>query len=191
MFETLNVITCSYSYLEWMFTDKHGVFGLIPGCANITGDILILVVTIMLLLSLNCVRRSGRFEAGPATHDMFLLILPTVYLTCTDILLLALAVQRVLRRPHLPRALVLEMDDRAPHHLRARSHIQVGLFKNLVPIIILTSTMYVYFFFIIHYYLIRYLSQLSGLLGKTVITEGIVLPSKVTGLVIKKPTNFR
>ncbi len=37
----------------------------------------------------------------------------------------------------------------------------------------------------------RLLSQLTGLLGQSVITEGIVLPSKVTGLVVKKPPNFR
>ncbi len=47
-----------------MFTARPGLFGLVPGCANVTGDILILVVTVMLSLSLNCVRRSGHFEVG-------------------------------------------------------------------------------------------------------------------------------
>ncbi len=31
----------------------------------------------------------------------------------------------------------------------------------------------------------------TGYLGQSVVTQGIVLPSKVTGLVIKKPPNFR
>ena len=51
-----------YSYLEWMFTIKPGLFGLVPGCANITGVILLLSLTIMVIGSMNCVRRSGHFE---------------------------------------------------------------------------------------------------------------------------------
>ena len=33
--------------------------------------------------------------------------------------------------------------------------------------------------------------MISGLSGQSVVTQGIVLPSKVTGLVIKKPNNFK
>ena len=37
----------------------------------------------------------------------------------------------------------------------------------------------------------RVVSQMTGLLGQTVVTQGVVLPSRVTNLVIKKPPNFR
>jgi len=37
----------------------------------------------------------------------------------------------------------------------------------------------------------RYVSQLSGQLGQSVIMQGLVLPSRTTGLVIRKPANFR
>ena len=37
----------------------------------------------------------------------------------------------------------------------------------------------------------RFISSCWGLKGKSNVIAGIVLPSKVTGLVIKKPANFR
>ena len=36
----------------------------------------------------------------------------------------------------------------------------------------------------------RFISMSAGNLGKSIVTAGIVLPSKVTGLVIKKPAKF-
>ena len=54
-----------WNYGEWLFTSKPGVFGIIGGCANPTGVALISILTIMVLCSLPCVRRSGRFEVSP------------------------------------------------------------------------------------------------------------------------------
>ena len=54
-----------WNYGEWLFTSKPGVFGMIGGCANPTGVSLIVILTIMVLCSLPCVRRSGRFEVSP------------------------------------------------------------------------------------------------------------------------------
>ena len=54
-----------WNYGEWLFTSKPGVFGMIGGCANPTGVALISILTIMVLCSLPCVRRSGRFEVSP------------------------------------------------------------------------------------------------------------------------------
>ena len=51
-----------WSYYEWLFTMKPGVFGLIHGMANPTGISLMIVMTIMVVCSLPFVRRGGYFE---------------------------------------------------------------------------------------------------------------------------------
>ena len=60
-----------WNYGEWLFTSKPGVFGMIGGCANPTGVALISILTIMVLCSLPCVRRSGRFEVSPSRIWVF------------------------------------------------------------------------------------------------------------------------
>ena len=65
-----------YSYSDWMLTDKPMSFGLIPGWANPTGIILIIVLTVMVICSMPQVRRSGHFEAFAWTH----------YVSCTTVL---------------------------------------------------------------------------------------------------------
>ena len=50
-----------WSIWEWIFTSNPGVFGLVKGYANITGIILIIVLTIMFFCSLPIVRKSGHF----------------------------------------------------------------------------------------------------------------------------------
>ena len=52
----------SYTYAEWMFTAKPHIFGLIPGWANITGVILMLLMVVMLITSQEWVRRGGHFN---------------------------------------------------------------------------------------------------------------------------------
>lgn len=49
---------------EWLFTPYPGVFGLINGYANITGVLLIFVLTIIVICSLPHVRRSGHFQVN-------------------------------------------------------------------------------------------------------------------------------
>ena len=53
-----------YSYLEWIFTSKPNVMGLIPGWANLTGVGLILILTIMCICSMPIIRKKGHFEVG-------------------------------------------------------------------------------------------------------------------------------
>ena len=47
---------------EWLFTPKHGVFGLARGWATITGVVLIIILTIMCICALPTVRKSGYFQ---------------------------------------------------------------------------------------------------------------------------------
>ena len=68
--EHFNITVCEvcdenstrYTYAEWLFTSKPGLFGLIPGCANPTGVLLICILTIMVICSMPFVRRSGHFQ---------------------------------------------------------------------------------------------------------------------------------
>ena len=53
-----------WSVAEWLLTPYPGVFGLIKGYANITGVLLIFVLTIIVICSLPHVRRSGHFQVN-------------------------------------------------------------------------------------------------------------------------------
>ena len=53
-----------WSVVEWLLTPYPGVFGLIKGYANITGVLLIVVLTIIVICSLPHVRRSGYFQVN-------------------------------------------------------------------------------------------------------------------------------
>lgn len=51
-----------YSYTEWMFTAKPHIYGLVPGWANITGVLLMILMVLMLVTSQEFVRRGGHFN---------------------------------------------------------------------------------------------------------------------------------
>ena len=51
-----------WSISEWLFTHKPGVFGLAGGFANITGVLLTIILTVMVICSLPIVRKSGHFQ---------------------------------------------------------------------------------------------------------------------------------
>lgn len=128
-----------YNTLEWFFTSKPHLFGLMPGLAIPTGFILILVLTVMWAGSLNCVRRSGHFEVFYFTHLLYYVYFVALIFhapSCYEWMVAPLAL------------LVIEL-------------------------------------------IYRFAATCTGFLGHTVITQGLVLPSKTTGLVIKKPANFR
>ena len=55
-----------WTYADWMFSSKPGVFGLVPGFANPTGVALIIILTLMVVCSMSFVRRSGYFQVN--TH---------------------------------------------------------------------------------------------------------------------------
>ena len=74
--ETLDYIVCQvcpegampWNYGDWIFTWGPGIFGLVPGTANLIGVILIIMLTVMVVCSLPCIRRNGNFEVFAWTH---------------------------------------------------------------------------------------------------------------------------
>ena len=51
-----------WSYVYWIFTTAPGMFGMPSGYANITGVVLIFIMTVIFVGSLAVVRRSGYFQ---------------------------------------------------------------------------------------------------------------------------------
>ncbi|KAF9415705.1 hypothetical protein HW555_006739 [Spodoptera exigua] len=102
----------NYTLSEWLLTEKPGLFGLVPGCANPTGIALAVILLVMFICSQPFIRRGGSFEW---------FVLPgTVYLS-----------ERIMR-----------------------------------------------------------LAWMRSERGKTYISSGILLPSRVTHLVVKRPPLF-
>ena len=54
----------SYSFADWLFTTKPGLYGIIHGIANPTGVALMIVLTIMVISSMKWVRKGGYFEVS-------------------------------------------------------------------------------------------------------------------------------
>lgn len=61
-----------YTIGEWLLTDRPGLFGLIPGCANPTGLALLIIILIMFICSQPFVRRKGSFEVFYWTHLLYI-----------------------------------------------------------------------------------------------------------------------
>ncbi|XP_067002096.2 NADPH oxidase 5 [Anabrus simplex] len=127
----------NYTLYEWILTDKPGLFGLVPGCANPTGVALIIILFVMFICSQPFVRRGGSFEIFYWTH---LLYIPFWVLT-------------IFHAPNFWKWFV-------------------------VPGIV---------------YLLERILRLAWMRserGKTYISSGLLLPSRVTHLVIKRPIHF-
>ena len=60
----------TYSISEWLFTTKPGVYGLIPGVANITGWALLIIALIISISSLPFVRKGGNFEVPHSVSSL-------------------------------------------------------------------------------------------------------------------------
>jgi len=58
--------------MEFFFTSRPGMFGLVAGWANPTGFLLILIILIMFVCSLPFVRRGGCFEIFYWTHLLYI-----------------------------------------------------------------------------------------------------------------------
>lgn len=50
--------------VDWLFTNKPHYFGLIPGWANPTGVLLLVVLLVMYVCSMKWVRKGGYFEVS-------------------------------------------------------------------------------------------------------------------------------
>ncbi|EDW02416.1 GH19904 [Drosophila grimshawi] len=122
---------------EWLLTDRPGLFGLIPGCANPTGVALLAILMVMFICSQPFVRRKGSFEVFYWTH---LLYVPFWILT-------------LFHGPNFWKWFML---------------------PGLVYIV---------------ERVLRFV-WMRGEHGKTYISSGLLLPSKVIHLVIKRPFNF-
>ncbi|EDW72398.2 uncharacterized protein Dwil_GK20906 [Drosophila willistoni] len=126
-----------YTIGEWLLTDRPGLFGLIPGCANPTGVALLLILLVMFVCSQPFVRRKGSFEVFYWTHLLYV-----------------------------------------PFWILALFH---G--PNFWKWFLLPGLVYVV------ERVLRYV-WMRGEHGKTYISSGLLLPSKVIHLVIKRPFNF-
>ncbi|XP_034479034.1 NADPH oxidase 5 isoform X2 [Drosophila innubila] len=122
---------------EWLLTDRPGLYGLIPGCANPTGVALLIILLVMFVCSQPFVRRKGSFEVFYWTH---LLYVPFWILTLF----------------HGP---------------------------NFWKWFLLPGLVYIV------ERVLRFV-WMRGEHGKTYISSGLLLPSKVIHLVIKRPYNF-
>lgn len=126
-----------YTIGEWLLTDRPGLFGLIPGCANPTGMALFSILLIMFICSQPFVRRKGSFEVFYWTHLLYI-----------------------------------------PFWILCLFHGPNFWKWFLVPGIV---------------YIIERILRfvwMKGDHGKTYISSGLLLPSKVIHLVIKRPFNF-
>ena len=69
-----------WSYAEWIFTDKPSFLGSINGSANITGVVMMAILTIMFICSLPFIRRRGHFEIFYYTHILYRAYFPILLL---------------------------------------------------------------------------------------------------------------
>ncbi|KAH8309544.1 hypothetical protein KR059_011653 [Drosophila kikkawai] len=132
-----NINAGHYTIGEWLLTDRPGLFGLIPGCANPTGVALLAILMVMFVCSQPFVRRKGSFEVFYWTH---LLYVP-FWVLC------------LFHGPNFWKWFLL---------------------PGLVYIVERA---------------LRFI-WMKGEHGKTYISSGLLLPSKVVHLVIKRPLHF-
>ncbi len=97
----------NFTFSEWLFTSKPGVFGLFPGWAMPTGAGIVVVMIIMGLGALPWIRRKGHFEVCTFGH----LIKHNLgnFGILTDLLLDAHILHRVLVPPGAPLCRLLDL----------------------------------------------------------------------------------
>ena len=142
-----------------MFTSKPGLFGLMGGWANPTGVALILILTVMVVCSLPCVRRSGHFEASPSD-----------------------------------KATTLKLQAKITNHSQVFYFTHLLYFADFSILALHAKTPWHWIITPVTVYACELLYRLSSMFtdkwGRSIVTSGIVLPSNVTGLIIKRPHNF-
>ena len=60
-----------YSFSDWLFTCKPGLFGMIGGVANPTGVALTVIILVITFCSMKWVRKGGYFEVRDAEIALF------------------------------------------------------------------------------------------------------------------------
>jgi len=126
-----------WSYVYWIFTTAPGVFGMPSGYANITGVVLIFIMTVIFVGSLAVVRRSGYFQV----------------FYCTHLLYWAFWALMIIHAPNF--------------------------YKWFIGVLVIWTIEFIY----------RVLNSFMGR-GKTLVSAGVILPSRVTNLIIKRPAGF-
>ncbi len=140
-----------------------GLYGLIPGIANPTGWGLLTILIVLVPCSLPFVRKTGYFEACMSTLAFIITILNLFYLLFTFLLQLFYWTHLL----HFPFWVLLILH--GPHFW----------YWFIGP-----GTL-----FLLLEKLLRLRKRQSGK-GKTFINQAILLPSRVTHLVCRKPSNF-
>ena len=62
-----HVIGANFTAVDWLFTNRPHYFGLIPGWANPTGVLVLIVLLVMSICSMKWVRKGGYFEVSIAS----------------------------------------------------------------------------------------------------------------------------
>ncbi|KAG0728254.1 NADPH oxidase 5 [Chionoecetes opilio] len=127
----------NFTYVEWIFTMRPGILGLVPGIANPTGVALMIILTVMVVFSIPFVRKSGYFEVFYWTHLLYVAFWTLCIL-------------------HGPRFWMWFV---APGIIFVVERIHRSIKMRMGS-------------------------------GKTYISSGVLLPSKVINLVIKRPPQF-
>jgi len=126
-----------WTYAHWIFTTMPGVFGMPSGYAQITGVVLIVILTIIFIGSLSVVRRSGYFQV----------------FYCTHLLYWAFWALMIIHAPMF--------------------------YKVFIGVLVIWTIEFIY----------RVLNAVLGR-GRTLVSAGVILPSRVTNLIIKRPAGF-
>ena len=126
-----------WTYAHWIFTTMPGVFGMPSGYAQITGVVLIVILTIIFIGSLAVVRRSGYFQV----------------FYCTHLLYWAFWALMIIHAPMF--------------------------YKVFIGVLVIWTIEFIY----------RVLNAVLGR-GRTLVSAGVILPSRVTNLIIKRPAGF-
>merc|ERR1719242_2642280 len=126
-----------WTYAHWIFTTMPGVFGMPSGYAQITGVVLIVILTIIFIGSLAVVRRSGYFQV----------------FYCTHLLYWAFWALMIIHAPMF--------------------------YKVFIGVLVIWTIEFIY----------RVLNAVLGR-GRTLVSAGVILPSRVTHLIIKRPAGF-
>ncbi|CAG0904649.1 unnamed protein product [Cyprideis torosa] len=183
------------SYWEWMLTMKSEFGGLIPGIANVTGVVLMIIILVMVICSMPYIRKNGMFEVEFSVKEEANLVRCLWKCSARSPLDSPLAVSSSTSR---------SPDNPISSTTRASSPFY-NLRLDFLQIFYWTHLLYVPYWVLLIFHGPNYWKWFVGpavlfiLEGigrvirkndKTSISSGFLLPSKVTHLVVKRPPNM-